>query len=99
MARLNFLDFSTLWVAFGFRLFQAAYYINIQQLASNQDFSFFGANGNIILKFSGKSRKLKCATAGNRTTDLLLSTTGLVRESYHGSPAHIYIYIYIYIYI
>ena len=33
MARLNFLDFSTLWVAFGFRLFQAAYFINIQQLA------------------------------------------------------------------
>ena len=76
MARLNFLDFSTLWVAFGFRLFQAAYFINIQQLASNQDFSFFGANGNIILKFSGKSRKLKCATAGNRTTDLLLSGPG-----------------------
>ena len=47
--------------------------INIQQLASDQDFSFFGANGNIFLKFSGKSRKLKCATAGNRTTDLLLS--------------------------
>ena len=59
MARLNFLDFSTLWVAFGFRLFQAAYFINIQQLASNQDFSFFGANGNIISKFSGKSRKLR----------------------------------------
>ena len=48
-------------------------YINIQQLASNRDFSFFRANGNIILKFSGKSRKLKRATAGNRTTDLLLS--------------------------
>ena len=26
MARFNFLDFSTLWVAFGFRLFQAAYF-------------------------------------------------------------------------
>ena len=48
-------------------------YINIQQLASNQDFSFFGANGNIFLNSHEKSRKLKCAKAGTQTTDLLLS--------------------------
>ena len=57
-----------------FAFFKQLIFINIQQLASNQDFSFFGANGNnFFFKFSAKSRQLKCATAGNRTTDLLLS--------------------------
>ena len=35
-----------------FAFFKQRIFINIQQLASNQDFSFFGANGNIILKFT-----------------------------------------------
>ena len=48
-------------------------YINIQQLASNQDVSFFSANGNIFLISQEKSRKLKCATAGTQTADILLS--------------------------
>ena len=92
MARLNFPDFSTLWVAFGFRLFQAAYFINIQQLASNQDFSFFRCKRKQFLKILRKIEKIK---------------TRHSRESNHGSPAFrasaltirlpcIYVYIYIY---
>ena len=55
-----------------FDFFKQRSFINVQQLVSNQDFSFFGANGNNFFKILRKIEKIKTCHS---------------RESNHGSPA------------
>ena len=72
MARLNFLDFSTLWVAFGFRLFQAAYFYKYSTASEQPGFLLFRCKRKHYFKILRKIEKIKMRHS---------------RESNHGSPA------------